>query len=370
MDRLLKFEDLRRNTIDTLLAEVDAYNDVWATRGSISPGVLTALSERSAVQSIGSSTRIEGSTMTDAEVATLIDNLEIRTLRSRDEQEVGGYRAVLEIISEGPPFQAFTRSVVLGLHNELLRFAGKDQHHRGRYKQLTNRVVATTPDGRQRTIFKTTEPMFVEREMDALFAWYAEHRDGHAYHPLLVVAAVVYEFLTIHPFQDGNGRLSRLLTTMLLLSHGYDFVRYVSLERIVEARKRDYYRALMNGQQWRGTEHEHAGAFAVFFLKVIAEATVTLERELAAGGDSPDDAAEPGYPPGSVREPRAAPYLSVDEERVLRYFDTHDHLSVARLDALLPEWSRSTAKNRLRKLHDLGLIRRRGQGRATSYERV
>ena len=366
MDRLVQFDELRQNSIDAMLERIDAYKNNWVDRDNLSQDTLLHLATTSAVQSIGSSTRIEGSSLTDDEVATLLDNMDIRTLGTRDEQEVGGYRSVLEIIIEGPPFVEFTRRDILGLHNELLRFAGKDQHHRGQYKQLINRVVATTPDGQQRTIFKTTEPMFVEREMNALFAWYAEHKDGHAHHPLVVIAAVVYEFLTIHPFQDGNGRLSRLLTTMLLLTHGYEYVRYVSLERIVEARKRDYYRALMNGQQWRGTEHENAGSFTIFFLKTMVEASETLERQL--GGDAADGA-QPGYPPNSLRE-RPAAYLSIAEEKVLRYFDTHEHLSVAKLDELLPEASRSTAKNRLKKLHDLGLLRRRGKGRATSYERV
>ncbi len=382
MERLLRFDDLRAVAIENSIAQVDAYRDGWQDRHLLKVDVLAELKQMSSVQSVGSSTRIEGSTMTDAEIATLINKLEITSLASRDEQEVAGYAATLKIIYEAQTFLDFGRSNVLTLHKELLRFSDRDERHRGSYKQHSNRVVATDASGEQRTIFRTTEPMMVEQEMDALFARYEGQLAEPTHHPLVTIAAVVYEFLSIHPFQDGNGRLSRLITTWLLLRHGYSFIPYASFERVIERHKSDYYRNLMSGQRYRGTEHEVISSWVLFFTKCLVELTQDLEKnikDLERGrGPNDDGRSDDGTipydvtprPPTMLSEPCTPAYLSVKEEKVLTYFDRHDTLSITEVDALVPQISRSSTKNYLRRLVETGHLRRRGRGRATVYERV
>lgn len=364
MDRLLKFDELKQMIIEKYISDITAYRDSWTSDHNLDKKLLFHLRELATVQSIGSSTRIEGSSLTDEEVNSLLQGMKVQKLKSRDEEEVAGYYNTLEIIlndSEGIPINA---NYIRGLHKQLLQFSSKDRHHLGNYKQLTNRVVATMDDGTHRTIFKTTEPMFVEQEMNALFEWYHANKDGNRYHPLVVIGAFIYEFLTIHPFQDGNGRLSRLLTTLLLLQHDYPFVQYASFERIIEKEKEKYYAALMEAQRSRGEESEIIDRWMLFFLRSLTELTKELDRLIKSRRNDDDDP-----DPGMLKEPTSFPYLSIREERVLQYFDNNPSLSVKEVDERVREVSRSTVKNDLRKLTEHGLLERRGRGRGTVYVR-
>ncbi|MFK8054951.1 MAG: Fic family protein [Saprospiraceae bacterium] len=361
MDRLLRFNEITQMMVEKRIGDITAYKETWSAEHDLEEDLLLQLRELATVQSIGSSTRIEGSSLTDDEVKNLLQGMEIQKLKSRDEEEIAGYFETLKLILEDPGSIPVRTSMIQGLHKQLLQFSSKDQHHLGKYKQLTNRVVATLNDGTHRTIFKTTEPIFVEREMTTLVEWFHEHIEGKTHHPLIVIGTFIYEFLTIHPFQDGNGRLSRLLTTLLLLQNGYSFVQYASFERVIERRKSDYYAALMEAQRSRGEEQEVIGRWMVFFLRSLAELTEDLDRliKLKSAGDE--------VVPGMLKEPYRLPYLSLREERVLRYFDKHVSLSVKQVDERVREVSRSTIKNDLKKLTEHGLIERRGQGRGTVY---
>lgn len=191
--------------------------------------------------------------MSDEEVEVLLRNTDITKLEDRDAQEVVGYFQVLDLISDAYADIDITENSLKGLHNQLLRFSRKDGWHRGNYKQHANAVEATRPDGSRRLVFQTTEPgIATEDAMRALIAWYA--RDN-ATHPLVKCALFCYEFLSIHPFQDGNGRLSRLLATLLLLRQGYIWIQYVSLEHEIESRNTEYYRELQKCQAQRPGEN-------------------------------------------------------------------------------------------------------------------
>ena len=361
MDKLLQFDEITQMIIDKRLNDITAYNNSWVSNHNLEEDLLLELRELATVQSIGSSTRIEGSSLTDEEVSSLLQGMQVQKLRSRDEEEVAGYFHTLIIVLNGPEDIPISASSVRGLHKQLLQFSSKDQHHLGNYKQLTNRVVATLEDGTHRTIFKTTEPMFVEQEMTNLYDWYHANIDGQTHHPLIVIGTFIYEFLTIHPFQDGNGRLSRILTTLLLLQNGYGFVQYASFERAIEKKKRDYYAALMQAQQNRGTEREIIGFWMMFFLKTLRALTVDLDRLIKLKNGDDDSP--------SILKEQSLPYLSIREERVLRYFERNESLSVRELDERVREVSRSTVKNDLKKLTEVGLLERRGRGRGTVYVR-
>jgi Fic family protein len=130
--------------------------------------------------------------------------------------------------------------------------------HRGSYKNSSNKVVAKYPDGTQRTLFDPTPSHLAPEEMTQLIEWLNERIHKQDMHPLVFIAGFVYEFLSIHPYKDGNGRLSRLLTTLLLMKQGYDFIQYVSFENVIESSMDKYYRVFMAGQQNRYKDNEPA----------------------------------------------------------------------------------------------------------------
>lgn len=158
----------------------------------------------------------------------------------------------------------------------MLKISNKDEWHRGDYKQQTNAVEATFPDGSRQVIFKTTAPGYsTEDAMRTLVEWHDKEKEVH---PLIKIAAFVYEFVSIHPFQDGNGRLSRLLTTLLLMKSGYLWIQYVSFEHEIENNKKNYYRALRSCQAQR--PNEDISEWIEFFLESLINVQKKLERKL------------------------------------------------------------------------------------------
>ncbi len=235
-----------------LMSEVDRFDASWASMKRREGVVLNHLRTMATLQSVGASTRIEGSKLSNAEVKRLLADLDISKLEDRDKQEVAGYYAALEIIIENSDTIQIRQRDIQGLHKILLQYSSKDEWHRGNYKQHSNAVEARLPDGSRQVIFETTPPGHqTEDKMDSILKWYNTPNEVHA---LIKTAVLVYEFLTIHPFQDGNGRMSRLLTTLSLLQQGYDWVQYVSFEHQIEATKREYYQVLRHCQALRPNE--------------------------------------------------------------------------------------------------------------------
>ena len=350
MDKLLRLDTMTQSSVDKIMAELDNYNRSWKVQQYLSVDQLRELQHLASVQSIGSSNRIEGNKLSDEEIATLITHLQIQALQSRDEQEVVGYYNVLEVIQEQYEDLELSEFLIKGLHNEMLRYCTKDSHHRGQYKQLSNQVVATDAHGSQRVIFQTTDPALTPIAMEQAVAWYQEQLSAKRYHPLVCIGAFIYEFLTIHPFQDGNGRMSRLLTTMLLLQQGYEFILYASLERVIEEDKAGYYKALMTAQRYRGTAEEQIGRWLYYLLSAIRK----LSRRLR------DDEQ-------MIAEEPVALYMNARQRKVLEFIRQEGELAVREIDALLPDISRNTVKYDLRKLTEAGLLRAYGKGRGTVY---
>lgn len=258
------------------LSLIDRFGGSWATIEKREGQTLKQLKVIATVRSIGASTRIEGSQMTDAEVETLINNLSIAKLEERDQQEVAGYFEVLDLISASYRDIDITESSIKSLHNLLMKYSEKDDWHKGDYKQVSNEVEATNPDGTKHIIFKTTDPGLKTAEaMSKLFAWYKDDKEAH---PLVRAATFVYEFLSIHPFQDGNGRLSRLLATLLLLREGYSWIEFVSFEHEIENRKGEYYKVLMGCQRQR--PGEDIQDWLLFFLDCLANIQAQLIQKL------------------------------------------------------------------------------------------
>jgi Fic family protein len=225
-----------------LLTKIDEFKGAWRSLGTLAPERLLALRKVATIESVGSSTRIEGSKLSDREVQALLANLEMKSFKTRDEQEVAGYAEVMDLIFTSWEHIPFTENHIQQLHRDVLVHSSKDEHHRGKYKTTSNNVAAFDENGNQVAIvFETATPFDTPRLMSELVAWYRAEKESTTLHPLLALAIFVVTFLEIHPFQDGNGRSSRVLTTLLLLQAGYAYVPYSSLESVIEQNKREYY---------------------------------------------------------------------------------------------------------------------------------
>ncbi|MDA0873491.1 MAG: Fic family protein [Bacteroidetes bacterium] len=294
------------------------------------------------VRSTAASTRIEGSRMTDDEVDAFLAKLDVQTLEDRDEQEVAGYYDAANLVLESWEAMPVNENTVKLLHRVLMRYSQKDQWHAGDYKRQSNTVEATLPDGSKHEVFRTEAPGLATQEaMRRIMTWYAEPQEVH---PLVAGAALVYDVLSIHPFQDGNGRISRLLTTLALLKSGYHWVQYVSFEHEIELRKQAYYRTLRESQQ--GRPGEDITAWVAFFLDALIQMSENLNAKLHHSG--------------------IAAGLSDKEELVLQVIANRPHIQSgelsSRLDIPLP-----SVKRMLGELVNKGLIERHGKGRGTSY---
>lgn len=263
-----------------LISEIDRFDASWKAIERREGQSLKELKSIATVRSVGASTRIEGSKLSDEEVDVLLKSMDISKLQDRDQQEVVGYYEALDIIDENFEEIPVSESGLKNLHNLLLKYSGKDGWHKGDYKQHSNAVEAHLPDGTTQIIFQTTPPGFpTEDAMRSLIDWHDSDNDTHA---LVKCALFCYEFVSIHPFQDGNGRLSRLLATLLLRKYGYKWIRYVSFEHEIEAQKNEYYRVLRACQSQR--PGEDITPWVVFFLSSLKNIQESLMRKLDSQG--------------------------------------------------------------------------------------
>lgn len=331
-----------------LIAEVDEFKGKWEAVRAISPERLRALRRVATIESIGSSTRIEGVKLTDREIEALLSNLDRHAFQSRDEEEVASYAEAMDLVFGSWEVLPLTENHIKQLHSTVLKFSTKDEHHRGEYKKLPNNVVAYDGEGREvGVIFETTPPFQTPWEMEELVRWTNRALDEKIIHPLLAVAAFVVRFLAIHPFQDGNGRLSRVLTTLLLLRRGYLYVPYASLEGVIEENKDLYYAALRRTQGTLKQERPDWDPWVLFFLRSLKKQkdnlAAKLERERVLA--------------------RALPPLSLEVLSLLR---EHERLGISELESLTGA-NKNTLKVRLRELTEGQHIIRHGRGKATSY---
>ena len=345
----LQFDFLTTQRIIQKIGQIDQFKGEWKQLDKPENRYLKELRKIATIQSIGSSTRIEGSSLTDIEIASLIKNLKISKLQTRDEQEVGGYYDTLETIIENAHDINLTLSNIHTLHNLLLKYSNKDDRHRGKFKKLTNKVVANYPDGTIRVVFNTTEPFLVEKEMTELVEWTNGTFASRAIHPLIIIATFIYEFLSIHPYQDGNGRLSRLLTNLLLIKSDYKFVLYVSFEHIIEQKKAAYYQALMEGQRNRYKETEQIDKWVLFFLDSLSELMLKLEQKLKEYKD-------------------LGGYMNQRQREVLGFIQTNQPVKLGDITPNFPQYSAASIKKDLQYLVTEFEIEKFGNNKGTVYK--
>lgn len=331
-----------------LIAEIDEFKGAWRALGTLAPERLSALRRVATIESIGSSTRIEGSKLTDRQVEALLANLEIKSFATRDEQEVAGYAETMELVFRSWQEIALTENHIKQLHRDLLSHSEKDEHHRGEYKTQPNNVVAWNEAGQQvGIVFETATPFDTPRLMAEIVDWTREALDTREIHPLLAIAVFVVVFLEIHPFQDGNGRLSRILTTLLLLRSGYVYVPYSSLESVIEHSKEGYYLALRQTQGTIRTAAPNWQPWVNFFLHALQQQVkrlaVKVEREKIVLA--------------------AVPELSL---QIVEYARQHGRVTIGEMVALTGV-SRNTLKVHLRQLTAKGFLVIHGGGRGAWY---
>lgn len=259
-----------------LISQIDRFDASWTSIEKKEGQSLKQLKSIATVRSVGASTRIEGSKMSDEEVEVLLKEIDITKIEDRDSQEVIGYFETLDLITELYTDININESGLKNLHNILLKHSEKDDWHKGDYKQHSNAVEAQLPDGTKQIIFQTTDAGFPTQDaMRLLIDWY---KKDNITHPLVKCALFAYDFVSIHPFQDGNGRLSRLISTLLLLKSGYNWIQYVSFEHEIESRKTEYYRVLRNCQAQR--PNENVTEWVNFFLNALKNIQEQLMKKL------------------------------------------------------------------------------------------
>ena len=330
-----------------LISEIDEFKGRWASLGRLAPDRLSALQKIAAIESVASSTRIEGVKLSDSEIETFLASLDISSLGSRDEEEVASYAKLMNLIFDSFTELSPNENIIKQLHQVLLTYSAKDVRHCGDYKKLNNHIEAYDSDGKSLGIIShTASPLETPYRMEALCLWLRESLKDAAQHPLITIAVFVSEFLAIHPFQDGNGRLSRALTTLLLLRSGYDYVPFSSLERVIEQNKDRYYSALRKVQTEGADKSEELTSWITFFLSCMCKQKDALMIKL--------------------KDEKALMSLPKLSEQIVVALKEHGRLSLAGIVKLTAA-NRNTVKSHVFKLADTKQIRKEGRGKGTVY---
>lgn len=326
----------------SIISKIDRFDAEWTSIEKKEGQSLKQLKAIATVRSVGASTRIEGSKMSNEEVDVLLSNLTNDKLEDRDSQEVAGYFEVLDLISESYEGIDITENSLKNLHNRLLKYSDKDKWHKGNYKQLSNNVEAIFPDGSKQIVFETAKPgIETEDAMLALIQWYNNDKETH---PLVKTAVFCYEFVSIHPFQDGNGRLSRLLSSLLLIKLGYKWIQYVSFEHEIENRKVEYY------QELRKCQAQRPGEEITTWLYFFFDALINVQNQLIA----------------KLNTEGIESSLSPKEKSILVFITDHPGTKSGEIATKL-KIPNPTVKKILSELVNKKLIEKYGSGPGTNY---
>lgn len=331
-----------------LVSELDEFKGKWSATRLLAPDRLQALRQVATIESIGSSTRIEGAKLSDSQVEALLSGVKTYSFRSWDEQEVAGYAEAMDWIFGNYSDLKLSENHIKQLHTILLKYSLKDERHRGEYKKFPNHVEAFDSEGKSLgVVFKTTTPFDTPKQMHELIEWTNSSLDEKKLHPLLVIGVFVVHFLAIHPFQDGNGRLSRMVTTLLLLRASYTYVPYSSFERIIEANKEGYYLALRRAQGTLNKDDSKLSEWLLFFLRCMQKQKLDLEKKLEK----------------EILMERV-PQLSI---QILAFVKDHGRATISNIVAITKE-NRNTIKAHLRELVKTRRLSPQGKGKGTWYK--
>jgi Fic family protein len=329
-----------------LIAEIDEFKGAWRLLQIQDPERLESLRHVATIESIGSSTRIEGSQLSNEEIEALLGKVGRQSFATRDQQEVAGYAEAMDMVFADYNDIPLTENHIKQLHSALLRHSKTDERHRGEYKKHTNHVEAFDAGGNSiGVIFETTSPFDTPGQMQDLVRWTQTTLEDKSQHPLVSIGIFKVVFLAIHPFQDGNGRLSRVLTTFLLLKSGYRYIPYSSLESIIERNKDAYYLALQRTQKTLKGLPDWL-PWLIYFLNALKRQKDHLDDKLA----------------------QENPYANLlrESEQIMHYVDQHQRITTKKAEQVTGAL-RPTVKNRLSSLVSSGFLKRHGKGRGSWY---
>lgn len=355
LDKRLLFNQIESAEVYSLIAKIDTIKGQWQIEKRLSPQLIARLMTSVLIISAGASTRIEGGKLSDREVKELYENMRIRKFKTRDEQEVAGYLELSKKIFDSYKKNKskitglrFSEGLIKNFHKEALKYSVKDSRHKGEYKFGPNRVEAIGSDGKVvGVIFEPTPPHLVTKEMLELVEWTKGSLKDDSKNRLLIIANFIFEFLAIHPFQDGNGRTSRVLSVLLLLDSGYSFVPFISHESLIENNKAEYYLALNKSQKSWKTKQESILPWILFFLNIVLKQG-ELSLKLLAKENVED-------------------FLSEKQLKVWQFallsttFQRGDAIKATKLGA-------RTVEESIKKLHRMNKLKKIGEGKATRYE--
>ncbi len=346
-DRRLK--NIPTNIISKI-AQIDRLQGQWTAGAKLNPQALGRLKQSVLITSTGASTRIEGSKLLDEDIEKMMKGISIQKFTNRDKQEVKGYYKLLENIFNSWRSSNFNENTIKHFHNELLKYVEKDKRHRGDYKKQENKVHIVNDAGKSIGIlFNTTVAYLTPKEMQELIEWTNNALNQKKYHPLLIIANFLVEFLKIHPFQDGNGRLSRILTNLLLLKNGYEYVPYASHEKLIEDNKPEYYIALRKSQKTIGSKKENITPWIEFFFSILIKQAKIAEKLLS--------------------KENVEKLLSKKQLEIWKCLENVEETSVGEI-IKKTQISRATVKQSITRLLQFKKIERLGQGRSTRYKKL
>lgn len=354
MSKNIKFNQRLQNIPDniwSIITQIDQLQGQWVAGAKLSPQVLGRLKRSVLITSTGASTRIEGAKLSDEDIEKMMRGISIQKFADRDKQEVKGYYELLENVFNSWKTLHLNESTIKHFHSELLKYVDKDQQHRGDYKKRENKVHMINKAGESvGTLFDTTSAYLTPKEMQELIEWTNKTLKEKKYHSLLIIANFLVEFLKIHPFQDGNGRLSRVLTNLLLLKVGYQYMPYASHEKLIEDNKSDYYISLRRSQKTIGSKKEDVTPWLEFFFTIILN-----QSQMAVDLLSKENIEK---------------LLTSKQMAVWQYLQEIDKSVTPMEIAKKTKVLQPTVRQSLDKLMRLKKIERIGQGRSTSYQKI
>ncbi len=330
-----------------LIAEIDEFKGQWSAISTLTPERLHQLKRVATIESVGSSTRIEGAQLSDSEVEQLLSGVARYSFKSRDEEEVTGYAETMNIIFDSFQEISLTENYIKQLHGILLKYSSKDIRHRGEYKKLPNHVEAYDSSGKSLgVVFQTASPFDTPFRMKELVEWTLTAIQEDSLHSLLIISLFILHFLAIHPFRDGNGRLSRIVTTYLLLKSGYVYVPFASLEKIIEENKDKYYLALRKSQSRLHDHKEDPSFWILFFLKsLMSQKNVLIQK---------------------INDEEKLTDFSELDRQIIRLIQERETIT-NRYVQRLTQANANTIKSHLKKLTSQGIIEHHGKGKGSYY---
>ena len=332
------------NQMLSIISEIDEFKGSWKLLGKMAPDKLRALKKVATIESVGSSNRIEGNKLSDKQVEELLSRIKKHSLANRDEEEVAGYAKLADTIFEDWEVIPLSENYIKQLHKILL------EKHKGEYKKVSNAVAAYDSEGKELgVVFETATPFETPLKMQELVDWTNKNLSDRYYHSLIVIGIFVVNFLAIHPFQDGNGRLSRALTNLLLLKSGYVYVPYSSTESIIEDNKEGYYRALRQTQTTLSKEPNYE-PWLMFFLKTLQKQKIRLEYKIEHANTS-------------VQANLDLPEISA---KIMGVFESKDRATISEL-AELTDTNINTIKKHLANLVENNYLVKHGKTRGAWY---